>query len=315
MTYEELPFSGIATFFKAPYIPAATTPTPSSPSSASRGILGTTARSGARMGRGPCARPRRLWAFQQDHDHCTTASPARAARRRARAVAATWRRADVVAGALPHAVIDKLRPLMEAGLFPVTLGGDHSIGYPVLKALHQARGGKPVHLVQFDTHMDYWDEEGGQRWSHASPIIRSHEAGFLSGLTQYGIRSLHTAGDNIKLARSRGARIFWCQRAKDMLVDDLVEQLPQGEDVYITLRHRTRSTPRSRPRYRHARAGRLQLLRGQEICSACAPAGNVVAHGPGRGGTAVRRPAQLNRTARGAPHSTRAARLPRRAAR
>ena len=91
-----------------------------------------------------------------------------------------------------NAVVDKLQPLMEAGLFPVTLGGDHSIGYPVLKALYQARGGKPFHLVQFDTHMDYWDEEGGQRFSHASPIIRSHEAGLLAGLTQYGIRSLHT---------------------------------------------------------------------------------------------------------------------------
>ena len=91
-----------------------------------------------------------------------------------------------------------------------------------------------MHLVQFDTHMDYWDEEGGSRFSHASPIIRSHEAGFIDGLTQYGIRSLHTPGDNIALARSRGAHIFWCQQAKDMLVDDLVAHLPKGGDVYIT---------------------------------------------------------------------------------
>ena len=72
-----------------------------------------------------------------------------------------------------------------------------------------------------------WDEEGGQRFSHASPIIRAHEAGWLAGLTQYGIRSLHTAGDNIALARSRGARIFWCEPAKDTRVDDLVEVAPQ----------------------------------------------------------------------------------------
>ena len=133
-----------------------------------------------------------------------------------------------------NAVVRSLQPIMESGLFPVTLGGDHSIGYPVLKALYQAREKKPFHLVQFDTHMDYWDEEGGSRFSHASPIIRSHEAGFLSGLTQYGIRSLHTPGDNIALARSRGAHVFWCQQAKDMLVEDLVEHLPKGGDVYIT---------------------------------------------------------------------------------
>jgi agmatinase len=133
-----------------------------------------------------------------------------------------------------RAVVERLQPLFAAGLFPVTLGGDHSITYPVLKALSEAREGEPFQLVQFDTHMDYWDEEGGQRYSHASPIIRAHDAGWLAGLTQYGIRSLHTRGDNIALAQSRGAHIFWCEQAKDTLVDELVEHLEPGVDTYIT---------------------------------------------------------------------------------
>ena len=132
------------------------------------------------------------------------------------------------------AVVARLQPLVEAGLFPVTLGGDHSITYPVLKALWQARGGKPFQLVQFDTHMDYWDSEGGQRYSHASPIIRAHEAGWLTGLTQYGIRNLHTAGDNIELAQSRGAHIFWCEQARDARPAELVEHLQLDADTYIT---------------------------------------------------------------------------------
>ena len=102
------------------------------------------------------------------------------------------------------------------------------------KALWQARAGGPFQLVQFDTHMDYWDSEGGQRYSHASPIIRAHEAGWLSGLTQYGIRSLHTAGDNIELAQSRGAHIFWCEQARDARPAELVEHLQLDADTYIT---------------------------------------------------------------------------------
>ena len=51
-----------------------------------------------------------------------------------------------------------------------------------------------MHLVQFDTHMDYWDDEGGMRYTHASPIIRAHEDSLLAGVTQYGIRGLHTGG-------------------------------------------------------------------------------------------------------------------------
>jgi agmatinase len=236
MTYEELPFSGIATFFKAPHVPV---PTTADADVAVVGVpwdLGTTYRSGARMGPRALRDASTMWAFQQDHE---TLYDGEAGVELLGGV--RWADCgDVAIGPMwsperyHNAVMDKLQPMMEAGLFPVTLGGDHSITYPVLKALIQSRTGKPVHLVQFDTHMDYWEEEGGQRWSHASPIIRSHEAAFLSGLTQYGIRSLHTAGDNIELAQGRGAHIFWAQQAKDMRAEDLTEHLPKGGDVYIT---------------------------------------------------------------------------------
>jgi agmatinase len=104
----------------------------------------------------------------------------------------------------------------------------------VLRALHRARGGRPVQLVQFDTHLDYWDQEGHQRFSHASPMIRAHEEGFISGLTQYGIRSLHTKSDNIDLALSRGARIFWCEQARDLQPAELTDHLALDADTYVT---------------------------------------------------------------------------------
>ncbi|MBM3148077.1 MAG: arginase family protein, partial [Actinobacteria bacterium] len=98
----------------------------------------------------------------------------------------------------------------------------------------EAREGRPFHLVQFDTHMDYWDEEIGQKYSHASPVIRSHEQGLIDGLTQYGIRGLQNASDNIELAQSRGARIFWCEEAAGTPPDELVAHIEPGTDVYIT---------------------------------------------------------------------------------
>ena len=236
MTYEELPFSGIATFFKAPLLAA---PTTAEAEVAVIGVpfdQGTTYRSGTRMGPRALRDASTMWAFQQDHEMFYDGEAGVKLLGGVR-----WADCgDVAVGPMwsaeryHKAVVERLQPLFEAGLFPVTLGGDHSIGYPVMKALSQARGGKPFQLVQFDTHMDYWDEEGGQRYSHASPIIRAHESGWLAGLTQYGIRSLHTAGDNIALAQSRGARIFWCEQAKDTRVEDMVEHLPLGADVYIT---------------------------------------------------------------------------------
>ena len=146
MTYEELPFSGIATFFKAPYAPAATT---ADADVAVVGIpwdQGTTHRSGARMGPRALRDASTMWAFQQDHEAMYDGEAGVELLGGVR-----WADCgDVPVGPMwsperyHNAVVDKLQPLIEAGLFPVTLGGDHSIGYPVLKALYQARGGRPV---------------------------------------------------------------------------------------------------------------------------------------------------------------------------
>jgi agmatinase len=236
MTFQEPPHGGIATFYKAPYLPAATA------ADADVAVVGvpwdegTTARSGARLGPRALREASTLYAFQDPGDAFYDGEAGVELLGGVR-----WADCgDVAVGPMwsperyHNAVVDKLQPLIEARLFPVTLGGDHSVAYPVFKALYQARGGAPFHVVQFDTHMDYWDNEAGSRFTHASPMIRAHEAGWFAGLTQYGIRSLHTKGDNITLAADRGVRTFWCQQAKDMLVDDLVAHLPKGGDVYIT---------------------------------------------------------------------------------
>lgn len=129
-------------------------------------------------------------------------------------------------------VTERVARLLAAGLLPLTLGGDHSITYPVLKAY----AGRPVHLVQLDTHMDYWNDEGvdGMTHTHASPIVRSWEDGLVTAVSQYGIRGLHTPSDDIELARSRGVRIFWCEQAKRTPADELVAHIKPGEDVYVT---------------------------------------------------------------------------------
>jgi agmatinase len=232
----EMPYAGIASFLKAPYVPH---PTPADGEVAVLGVPydeGTTNRSGARMGPRALREVSTYWSYRDGAD------PFYDGEAGVQLIGGVrWVDCGDVALApnmTPEprhtAIIERLQPLVEAGLFPVTLGGDHSIAYPVLTAVSRARDGKPFQLVQFDTHMDYWDEEGDQRFTHASPIIRAHETDMLSGVTQYGIRGLHTPSDNIGLARERGVRIFWCEQAKDTLVDELVEHLESGVDTYIT---------------------------------------------------------------------------------
>jgi len=71
-----------------------------------------------------------------------------------------------------------LGPLVEAGIIPVVLGGDHSIVLGELRA-HAERHG-PLALVLLDAHADTWDEYYGERYFHGTPFRRAHEEGLLA---------------------------------------------------------------------------------------------------------------------------------------
>ena len=68
--------------------------------------------------------------------------------------------------------------LLEAGITPIVLGGDHSIALGELRA-HAAAAGGPVALVLLDAHADTWDEYYGERIFHGTPFRRAVEEGVL----------------------------------------------------------------------------------------------------------------------------------------
>jgi agmatinase len=79
--------------------------------------------------------------------------------------------------------------LLDAGQRPVVLGGDHSITYPVLRAVGSRVPG--LTLVHFDAHSDLYDELLGNRLSHASPFARIMEEKLAGRLVQIGIRTMN----------------------------------------------------------------------------------------------------------------------------
>ena len=72
---------------------------------------------------------------------------------------------------------------------PVSLGGDHSITYPIVKAV--ARRYPELTIFHFDAHPDLYDEYEGNRLSHACPFARIMEAGLAKRLVQVGIRTMN----------------------------------------------------------------------------------------------------------------------------
>ncbi|MFN0124508.1 MAG: agmatinase [Blastocatellia bacterium] len=84
---------------------------------------------------------------------------------------------------------DTITRMVERDQRPVSLGGDHSISYPILRGI--AKKYRPLTILHFDAHPDLHDEFEGSRLSHACPFARIMEEGLATRLVQVGIRMLN----------------------------------------------------------------------------------------------------------------------------
>ncbi len=114
---------------------------------------------------------------------------------------------DLAAMETPDAftrIEDSIAKIVEAGKRPVSLGGDHSITYPILRGIGKQIPG--VTLVHFDAHPDLYADYEGNPHSHASPFARIMEAQLVHRLIQIGIRTLNA--HQYEQAEKYGVKIF-----------------------------------------------------------------------------------------------------------
>lgn len=82
-----------------------------------------------------------------------------------------------------------VRAVLGRGFRPVSLGGDHSVTYPLLRAMHPTGSG--LTILHLDAHPDLYDHFEGDRFSHACPFARIMEEHLASRLVQVGIRTMN----------------------------------------------------------------------------------------------------------------------------
>jgi arginase len=118
-----------------------------------------------------------------------------------------------------------VRQILEQGLHPLSLGGDHSISFPILRAFKEVY--PRLSLLQLDAHPDLYDEFEGSRTSHACPFARIMEAGLADRLVQVGIRT--STGHQREQARKYGVEVFEMRHWREDL------NLKFDGPVYISL--------------------------------------------------------------------------------
>ena len=127
--------------------------------------------------------------------------------------------------------------ILAANCKPLTLGGDHTISLPILRALKKIHG--PVGIVHVDAHADINDHMFGERIAHGTPFRRAIEEGLIepARMVQIGLRASGYEADDFDWPRAQGVRVVqaeecWYQSLAP-LMSEVREQLGEGP-VYLT---------------------------------------------------------------------------------
>ena len=138
-----------------------------------------------------------------------------------------------------HEAIERtVGEVVDAGVLPVVLGGDHSITEPNVRAVATRRG--PVGLLHFDTHADTGTEVFGVERSHGTPMYRLVEAGHVdpARYVQIGLRGYWPTEKEFAWQAERGITSFFMHDVRDRgiraVVEDALGLLGAGP-VYVTV--------------------------------------------------------------------------------
>ncbi len=110
-----------------------------------------------------------------------------------------------------------------AGAIPLSAGGDHSITYPIFRALGAS---EPVGMIHIDAHTDTWDAWQGNKFNHGAPFRRAVEAGVLDPhrTVQIGIRGAQNFADGWDFSAANGMRVIFMEEFTSLGVDAVIDE-------------------------------------------------------------------------------------------
>lgn len=125
-------------------------------------------------------------------------------------------------------ISDTVRRVMEDKTMLITLGGDHSITYPIVRAIET-----PHHVVHFDAHTDFFPIRSGFENTNAHAFRHISNMSHVKSLTQIGYRSIrdHSGIDS----RKAGNRVIGMDEFHAIGAQGVAECIPSGEPCYVSI--------------------------------------------------------------------------------
>lgn len=124
-------------------------------------------------------------------------------------------------------ITEGMAPIFEKGVVPVSMGGDHSVTLPELRACHRANG--PVALIHFDAHYDTIPEYFGRPYGHGTPFYHAAKEGLVdtSKSIQVGIREGLYGPEDIDNSINLGYEHITAIEAHAMGMNAIIERIKQ----------------------------------------------------------------------------------------
>ncbi len=141
-----------------------------------------------------------------------------------------------------HEIISEvINKIASRGFTTITLGGDHSIGYPIVKGLKEAYNPKKIGLVNIDAHLDVSEVIDG-RITSGTPFRRILENGLVDGrnFVEIGIRNFANAKIYRKYVEDEGGEFFTIDNIREIglnqVIKNTIEKITKGTDLtYISI--------------------------------------------------------------------------------
>ena len=120
---------------------------------------------------------------------------------------------------------------------PISLGGDHTVTLPILRAIAKKHG--PVALVHVDAHADVNDTMFGEKIAHGTPFRRAVEEGLLQCeyVTQIGLRGTGYEAEDFDWCRKQGFRVVQVEECWNKSLAPLIREIAQrigNRPVYLS---------------------------------------------------------------------------------
>ncbi|MEO0542198.1 MAG: agmatinase [Pseudomonadota bacterium] len=135
-------------------------------------------------------------------------------------------------------ITDHMSSILAHDCVPLTMGGDHTLTWPILRAVAEKHG--PVALIHIDAHADINDEMFGEQIAHGTPFRRAFDEGLLDNnhVYQVGLRGTGYSPEDFNWGRSQGWTVIQAEecwgKSLNPLMNDIRAKVGPDRAVYLS---------------------------------------------------------------------------------